>query len=212
MDTSTKSLVKCNICHNKFGSNYNLRQHLKTIHGGIKDRCNICDREVRTSELNTHISNNHGNATSYTCDICEKSFPRKDGLKSHFLDIHTRQKNYKCEICGSYFYSQDYLKKHTGFVHNLSEKLKCHECGKWYASKRRLTHHYQTVHENVEKLKYKCEICAKYLSSLSQFRNHMAHVHDRLKPFQCTKCDKQERNFPQISHLYLSFSTFSCTV
>ena len=36
-----------------------LRQHLRYMHGEIKHRCNICDKEVRNCELNTHISINH---------------------------------------------------------------------------------------------------------------------------------------------------------
>ena len=49
-----------------------LRQHLRYVHGEIKHRCNICDKEVRTCELNTHISINHAIAENYTCDIWEK--------------------------------------------------------------------------------------------------------------------------------------------
>ena len=73
MENSEKLSIQCNICQKKFGTKTILRQHLRYMHGEIKHRCNICDKEVRTCELNTHISINHAIAENYTCDICEKN-------------------------------------------------------------------------------------------------------------------------------------------
>ena len=84
-----------------------LRQHLRYVHGEIKHRCNICDKEVRTCELNTHIAINHAIAENYTCDICERTFSRKDGLKIHFQRHHSKKQNqiHNHNIDTLYFYS-----------------------------------------------------------------------------------------------------------
>jgi len=50
----------CDQCDFKAASSINLRNHVKTVHEGIKYYCDICDfRSARVSRLNKHIKTEH---------------------------------------------------------------------------------------------------------------------------------------------------------
>ena len=52
------------------------------------------------------------NIISHKCEICEKDFKSKIGLRKHFSVSHGEQKPRKCNVCQKKFLIQSYLSSH----------------------------------------------------------------------------------------------------
>ena len=91
----------------------NLKSRFKIYFSGIKEhRCpkEDCDKSFRsTSQLNDHIK---GHEQGFICNICNRSFKSRTGLKNH-KSIHNRiTAEQKCEQCDKTFNSVKALKMH----------------------------------------------------------------------------------------------------
>ena len=64
------------------------------------------------------------------CEICKKSFSRKDYLKLHVKTVHDEVKGHKCDICGKPFCQSWELRIHAKTVHNSIKPHKCVSCNK----------------------------------------------------------------------------------
>lgn len=64
---------------------------------------------------------------SFTCDICNKAFSRKDVLVRHKKTVHGRR-DFTCKSCGKSFNRGDILKRHEK-IHQ-EKKHKCQHCSK----------------------------------------------------------------------------------
>ena len=82
----TKQKFPCNLCFSVFNWKKNLNRHIKINHGELGPHpfpCLQCDHKTTDkSNLNKHIKNKHGKA-EYKCDICNKTFNRKDNMMKH---------------------------------------------------------------------------------------------------------------------------------
>ena len=58
---------------------------------------------------------------SFTCDICEKSYPWRINLKRHIQMIHERIIKFKCELCDYGNYEGRKVKIHLRQKHGLDE-------------------------------------------------------------------------------------------
>ena len=52
----------------------------------------------------------------YDCDVCNKSYPRKNSLARHIKSVHEGKK-YECKTCNRMFTQSGYLKTHQTAVH-----------------------------------------------------------------------------------------------
>ena len=59
------------------------------------------------------------------CEICDKEYKNRNGLRVHFVKFHEEQKgDHQCNVCDLKFSQQSQLISHTKIVHeNLVEDL-----------------------------------------------------------------------------------------
>ena len=77
---------KCYLCDKVFyGSSRDLRDHIKSVHEGVKD---------------------------HDCESCEKSFTTRRHLLSHFKKVHG-QKRFQCDACWKFFGVKYYFLRYT---------------------------------------------------------------------------------------------------
>ena len=196
---------ECKICEKSFHNKQGLQNHVKYVHLNHKykykdKKCNICG--ISQKNLNQHIRNVHENKKK--CDICEKSFSRKD-LKKHISAIHEGCKDYKCDTCDKQFSSARDLTSHIHKIHEQSKdykgntrhkraKLKheCSICGKSFGQLNSLKTHISIVHEG--RKNNKCKYCRKCFSDAKDLMSHIQTIHD----LKCKFCGK---SFSQTEYL-----------
>ena len=70
-----------------------MENHAKSI----SSKCAICEKEI--TNINSHILRMHSSRKSnHKCDICDKSYISKDGLRKHKRVVHDGIKK-KCTLC-----------------------------------------------------------------------------------------------------------------
>lgn len=81
----------------------------------------------------TRHVNAHATGPTFKCDVCDKSFIQKNGLKQHRLS-HLDEKQYKCDQCDRSFKQNSSLYNHKSNVHNENIKHICDFCHKIFAT------------------------------------------------------------------------------
>ena len=84
---------KCGNCEKRFGSDADLKEHLK-IH------------EEKTQDYEPKEKKKKKNVTfnmSYKCTTCGKTFTNKEAIEAHEKMIHIEEKPFKCQLCKQSF-------------------------------------------------------------------------------------------------------------
>ena len=202
-----------------------LSKHIKT---GSFTYVNISKSQLREKETDsiavngeqmiTAISGKHDKQMitasadkPFWCEICQRGFALKSGLKCH-QHVHTRHnkpykhdkcktcdkqfvvgnkhvmiraggKPYVCETCDKCFTLKGDLNRHQR-VHTGDRPYVCDTCGKSYIQKINLTTH-RFIHTGERP--YVCDICSKDFRDKGSLRTHRrAHIDD--KPSVCNTC------------------------
>ena len=146
-------------------------------------KCTACDVEVTKSNLNKHIRNSHMNmkAVQWDCQLCDKKFTTKGGLKKHKVVVHVKRELH-CSFCDKVFYVSSVLKKHIEGIHkNIQHE--CMQCGKVYKQKGDLNGHIRAVHQA---MKAYCMFCGKeFLRSVERNRHERTVHKDELATRDC---------------------------
>lgn len=102
--------------------------------------CEICQKSFKRREhLYQHVKL-HTGFRPYTCENCNKSFMRKEHLLRH-MTSHSGQKNFTCNICDKSFSRNDNLLKHKK-THDKQASYTCDICQKQFVMK-----HYYLAHK-----------------------------------------------------------------
>ena len=78
------------------------------------------------------------------CDICSKTFKRKEALDNHAIVHKDLPKDFKCVTCGAAFNSQQYLNRHIS-RHFAEKKHKCRDCDMAFIDRRDYVVHINKV-------------------------------------------------------------------
>ena len=106
-----------------------------------------------------HMDSKHStNNERFKCDLCDKDFQTKGGLKLHLDTVHSEM-TFQCHLCPKIFRSASGLKTHIKEVHEgmrrSSEKIMCTECGK-VVTRQTLFVHMRSQHG---KERLRCDQC-----------------------------------------------------
>jgi len=203
------SLVECQICHKKL-KQFSINAHLKNFHATDKNfQCKICPKRFKSAKylklhekihnkthkcdicsrlfsflchLKQHKKENHENAKSFKCEICDMNFNQKNVLKAHQkLHDKNRAKSFKCLRCDFATDNKNDFRKHQMFHDRQDQKfatmknpVKCDKCSKFFKDKENLSYHKNKVHP---KVLFQCDLCAKFIKTKTvlkiHFKNHI---------------------------------------
>ncbi|XP_041363612.1 uncharacterized protein LOC121379180 [Gigantopelta aegis] len=90
---------------------YHLRAH--SAGGGVPVQCNVCQREFTTAiRMRKHMECKHPETPPiFQCLQCNKFFTAARSLKRHQAS-HQGVRQYQCQICGRSFFRKEYLNSH----------------------------------------------------------------------------------------------------
>ena len=146
-DAATTLYYFCDRCGKKYTEPQSLRNHIKTIHEGIRkpSTCPICLLTFETyAKMQRHRTMKHAQGEKYECKLCGK---RSDSI-SH-LRVHMRkheEPQFKCRFCEKMLKSRDGLTAHER-GHTGETPFKCAICGNGYKSLSALGQHKRGVHK-----------------------------------------------------------------
>lgn len=117
-----------------------VKQQLNNNNNNKSHICDICRKTFKRREhLYQHIKL-HTGFRPFTCESCNKSFMRKEHLLRH-MTSHSGQKNFTCNICEKSFSRNDNLLKHRK-THEKQNSFTCDVCQKQFVMK-----HYYVAHK-----------------------------------------------------------------
>lgn len=67
---------------------------------------------------NEMLSLSHARENWFICNLCGKSYKRKDHLKRH-LAFHSGERHFSCSVCGKRFLRADTCRVHLVNVHKI---------------------------------------------------------------------------------------------
>jgi len=87
---------ECPECGKMFQTNSHMRTHLKRVHLGVRDKCEICGKMVQ--DLNSHNLFIHKQAKNFPCDQCDKRYSTMPQLRVHISLKHIEEEEKKVEV------------------------------------------------------------------------------------------------------------------
>ena len=134
----------CQHCDKTYSSGWDLRNHIKVVHGPDKVKCPDCEKcFARQSNLREHLKTGVCNPTvaasyrqKYKCPHCEKCFSKRKSLSNHYcmfacrhvLRISVNKLNKTTTtICGFKYKNQEEQIVHMSNVHPKEKKAVTYE-------------------------------------------------------------------------------------
>ena len=170
----------CNICLKIFNGTKILKAHVKECHEERKNQCELCSQSfAKACYLRDHINSIHRGLKMFQCDVCNEQFTRRNGLKRHNEAKHTKIKNFQCSLCDAAFGRNHLLKDHIRVLHD-GIKEKCKYCDETFSHKSDLSRHNSKVHSDSKQI-FDCKICGQVFFNYGAFYQHKRSKHKPMK-------------------------------
>ena len=191
---------QCQDCHSVFLSSYELDNH----------QC-LSIKSEATPLTENETQNIKTNQKSFQCNLCEKTYHRKESLRRHHREEHTqplkdqpqkvRGQGHFCLICNLQFDQIYLLRIHMRKAHDkklemgaLNRQFKCEFCEKAFFRKESLRRHIRESHEDrgmkIEPgLVFPCFQCDKKYERKDVLRRHVRLVHEAVQAGLCDLCN-----------------------
>lgn len=165
----------CNECGKAFKTNNQLRNH-QYIH--VKNPSNIgqktCDKCSQTfsnaSALRKHILAIHEKIKLFECNVCERSFSRKDIYQLH-IRKHNGEKPYQCNVCEYKSSDPAALRRHKN-RHSGKMNYFCHLCNYQSIQITSLKYHMEKKHPKHQEGPLNCPLCSFCSNSSNKYMLH----------------------------------------
>ncbi len=198
----------CDRCGKVFAYEYYRDKHLKYTRcvdqGDRKYPCNLCNRSFeKRDRLRIHILHVHEKHRPHQCSECGKRFSQSSSLNKH-LRVHSGERPYKCPYCTKAFTASSILRTHVR-QHSGEKPFKCRHCGKAFASHAAHDSHVRRTHTKEKPCV--CEYCGKAFAQSYELKFHL-NMHTGDKPYSCERCG---RGFSSPSSRDRHRSNFDCT-
>ena len=136
-------------------------------------KCDVCEEVfMNRRQLMTHKQKH---SEPMVCDVCGKSFFRKDCLRIHMNEVHAKgEEECQCQICGLKFPCSSRLRSHLNKRHNPEKQIKtfsCSYCAKVFSDKESWSSHLNT---HTKQTLYRCEMC-----NITFLRRAVLYLHNR---------------------------------
>ncbi|CAB3245259.1 unnamed protein product [Arctia plantaginis] len=171
---------KCPRCDKSFLNKHTFKFHLK-ICGNIEERqpsffCDICNKGyARKNGLRTHLKTDHGFGNVLSCNWCDKKFDAISRLRNHQVK-HTKERNFHCDQCGGKFVTQAALIYHVR-LHTGERPFPCDLCDESFLSASRRMEHKRRKHFGPTK---ECHVCHVKFVTGHQLRKHVQRHYNPL--------------------------------
>ncbi|XP_064596746.1 PR domain zinc finger protein 14-like [Liolophura sinensis] len=148
-EKSSDQGYQCDRCGRMFAYNYYRDKHLKYTRcvdsGNRKFPCDLCPRSFeKRDRLRIHVLHVHEKHRPHSCHVCQKTFSQSSSLNKH-MRVHNGERPYKCVFCGKSFTASSILRTHIR-QHSGEKPFKCKFCGKAFASHAAHDSHVRRTH------------------------------------------------------------------
>ena len=109
--------TECRYCASTSKGRNQMLHHVKTMHGGRKFACALCQRPyVTKGGLTEHVNKLHKKLSRYRCETCGKVFSDRCLYHDH-IAAHSGVKRHTCPICEMKFTYKTSLRPHVLHIH-----------------------------------------------------------------------------------------------
>ena len=189
----------CAKCEKTFVSKSKLNQHNTQWHE--EKKCDECGNMLKKGNFARHSKVHMDKDTMFTCQICAKTFNRKDNLHTHVIKCHDEplpSEQYKCDDCEKTFSQKRYLKEHMD-THTAAPRKQCKYCEKDFTAKTNLQRHVRKCHPTPKVLE---NTQGFIMLEKSPDRNPVQQLKPKDKAFSCETCDfKTKRKYNLNVHI-----------
>lgn len=137
----------CSFCPKTFSQLASKRYHEK-IHTGVCSHfCSFCERGFKSKASKDSHERSHTGERPFRCVNCKATFTSLITLKQHQIVHADGDSSFKCNICDKSFKRKEKLRIHTR-AHSGDKPYLCSVCDKRFSRKYDILRHSRSVHKN----------------------------------------------------------------